>query len=60
MDILDIYKVGETFNEDEQRLIITLNTGVCFFIGSSELKSCIKIETDTNIRMLFEKGEVNN
>lgn len=59
-DILDIYKVGETFNEEEQRLIITLNTGECFFIGSSELKSCIKIETDTNIRMLFEKGEVNN
>ena len=57
-DILDIYKVGETFNEEEQRIIITLNTGECFFIGSSELKSCVKVEADTNIREIFEKGDV--
>lgn len=57
-DILDIYKVGETFNEEEQRIIITLNTGECFFIGSSELKACIKVEADDNIRKIFEKGAV--
>ena len=48
----------ETFNEEEQRIIITLNTGECFFIGSSELKSCVKVEADTNIREIFEKGDV--
>ena len=56
-DILDIYKVGETFNEEEQRIIITLNTGECFFIGSSELKACVKVEADINIRKIFEKGD---
>lgn len=59
-DILDIYKVGDTFNEEEQRMIITSNTGECFFVGSSELKACVKIEANSYIRNLFEKGEVKN
>ena len=38
-DVLDVYKAGDSFNEEEQRMIISAVTGQVFFIGSSELRT---------------------
>jgi hypothetical protein len=53
-DVLDVYRVGDSFNEDEQRIIISAVTGQAFFIGSSELRNCIKIITGKYAQSLFE------
>jgi hypothetical protein len=55
-DVLDVYKAGDGFNEDEQRLIISADTGQAFFIGSSELRNCIKIVAGKYARSLFDEG----
>jgi hypothetical protein len=53
-DVLDVYRVGDSFNEDEQRMIIAAGTGQVFFIGSSELRNCIQIKTGRYARSLFD------
>lgn len=54
-DVVDIYKNGRGFNEEEQRIITTLGTGECFFIGSSEKRAILKINTGENIKKIFEE-----
>ena len=38
-DVLDIYKAGDSFNDEEQRMIISAITGQTFFVGSTELRN---------------------
>ena len=54
-DVLDIYKAGDSFNDEEQRMIISAVTGQVFFIGSTELRAAIKITTGDYVKKLFEK-----
>ena len=56
-DVLDVYKAGDSFNEEEQRMIISAVTGQAFFVGSSELRACIRIKAGQYARELFEKGK---
>jgi type IV secretory pathway VirB4 component len=56
-DVLDVYKAGEGFNEDEQRMIISAITGQAFFIGSSELRNCIKIVAGRYAQSLFDEAQ---
>ena len=53
-DVLDVYKAGDSFNEEEQRMIISAVTGQAFFVGSSELRACIRIKSGEYARELFE------
>lgn len=55
-DVLDIYQTGEKLNDEEQRMIISATTGQAFFIGSTELRSCIKITTGEKVKQLFEEN----
>ena len=54
-DVLDVYQAGESFNEEEQRMIISAGTGQAFFIGSTELRTCIKIKAGEYTKSLFEE-----
>ena len=62
-DVLDVYKVGESFNDDEQRMIIAAITGQAFFIGSTELRTSVKIVSGDYAQTLFneqrQKEELN-
>lgn len=62
-DVLDVYKVGESFNDDEQRMIISAITGQAFFIGSTELRTSVKIVSGDYVQSLFnekkQKEETN-
>lgn len=62
-DVLDVYKVGESFNDDEQRMIISAVTGQAFFIGSTELRTSVKIVSGEYAQTLFneqnQKEEIN-
>ena len=42
-DVLDVYSAGDSFNNEEQRMIRSAVTGQAFFVGSTELRACIKI-----------------
>ena len=53
-DVLDIYKAGDGFNVDEQRMILSAITGQAFFVGSSELRTRIRITTGEYMKGLFE------
>lgn len=55
-DVLDIYKAGDSFNSEEQRMIISAVTGQAFFIGSTELRSCIRITAEDTVRKLFDEN----
>ncbi|MCH5164014.1 MAG: hypothetical protein J1F36_03270, partial [Clostridiales bacterium] len=54
-DVLDIYRAGDSFNEDEQRMIISAVTGQAFFVGSTELRACIRIMTGDYTKELFDE-----
>ena len=54
-DVLDLYQAGESFNEEEQRMIISAGTGQAFFVGSTELRTCIKIKAGEYTKSLFEE-----
>ena len=54
-DVLDVYKAGDSFNADEQRMIISAVTGQAFFVGSSELRACVRIKAGKYARGLFEE-----
>ena len=54
-DVLDIYKAGDSFNDDEQRLIISAVTGQTFFVGSTELRACVKILAGDYAKSLFDE-----
>ena len=57
-DVLDIYKAGDGFNLDEQRMILSAITGQAFFVGSSELRTRIRITTGEYMQSLFEDRKV--
>lgn len=54
-DLLDIYKAGDSFNKDEQRMIISAVTGQIFFIGSTELRTSARIIAGNYVKSLFEE-----
>ena len=53
-DVLDIYKAGDGFNLDEQRMILSAITGQAFFVGSSELRTRIRVTTGDYMQGLFD------
>ena len=54
-DVLDVYKAGDSFNDDEQRMIISAVTGQAFFVGSTELRACVRIQAGQYARDLFDE-----
>ena len=54
-DVLDIYKAGDSFNDEEQRMIISAVTGQTFFVGSTELRNCILVKAGDYVQSLFEE-----
>lgn len=59
-DVLDVYSAGDSFNDEEQRLIVSAITGQVFFVGSTETRTCVKIQAGEYVKELFgeeiEKG----
>ena len=55
-DVLDIYKAGDSFNDEEQRMIISAVTGQTFFVGSTELRSCVLIKAGDYAQKLFKEN----
>lgn len=53
-DVLDVYSAGDSFNDEEQRMIISAVTGQAFFIGSTELRTCVRIITGENATALLD------
>ena len=56
-DVLDVYSAGDSFNDEEQRMIISAGTGQAFFIGSTELRTCVRIITGENATKLFDDNQ---
>lgn len=56
-DVLDVYKTGDSFNDEEQRLIVSAVTGQVFFVGSTETRTCVRIQAGEYVKELF--GEEN-
>ena len=56
-DVLDVYSAGDSFNDEEQRMIISAGTGQAFFIGSTELRTCVRIITGENSMALFDDNQ---
>ena len=54
-DVLDVYKAGDSFNDEEQRMIISAITGQTFFVGSTELRNCILVKAGDYTQSLFEE-----
>ena len=54
-DVLDVYKAGDSFNDEEQRMIISAVTGQVFFVGSTELRTCVKIAVGDFVKGLFNE-----
>ena len=54
-DVLDIYKAGDSFNDEEQRMIISAVTGQTFFVGSTELRNCVRIKAGDYTQSLFDE-----
>lgn len=54
-DALDVYRAGDSFNDEEQRMIISAVTGQAFFVGSTELRSCVRIQAGKCARELFSE-----
>ncbi len=54
-DVLDIYKTGDSFNPTEQCMIISAVTGQAFFVGSTELRACVRIQAGKCAKELFSE-----
>lgn len=54
-DVLDVYSAGDSFNQEEQRMIIAAVTGQAFFIGSTELRACVRITAGDYMQGLFDE-----
>ncbi len=62
-DVLDVYRAGDSFNDEEQRMIISAVTGQAFFVGSTELRACVRIVSGDYAKELFDenkKEEIEN
>jgi type IV secretory pathway VirB4 component len=55
-DVLDVYAAGDSFNDEEQRMIISAVTGQAFFIGSTELRTCVHIVAGDYSKKLFDEN----
>ena len=55
-DVLDVYRAGDSFNEEEQRMIISAVTGQAFFVGSTELRACVRIKAGDYAQELFDEN----
>ena len=53
-DVIDVYKVGDSFNKDECDMITKADTGQAFFIGSTEERLGVKIISGEFMQGLFE------
>ena len=56
-DVIEVYKAGDGFNQDEQKMIMSAVTGQAFFIGSSELRAGVKISTGEYMQKLFSENK---
>lgn len=56
-DLIEVYKAGDGFNQDEQKMIMSAVTGQAFFIGSSELRAGVKISTGEYMQKLFSENK---
>ena len=56
-DVLDVYRAGDSFNDEEQRMIISAVTGQAFFVGSTELRACIRIKAGDYAQSLFDENK---
>ena len=56
-DVLDVYRTGDSFNEDEQRMIISAVTGQAFFVGSTEVRANINIRAGNYFKQLLSEKE---
>ena len=56
-DVLDVYKAGDSFNDEEQRMIISAVTGQVFFVGSTELRNCVRIKAGDYAISLFDENK---
>lgn len=54
-DVLDIYRAGDSFNEEEQRMIISAITGQAFFVGSTELRTSVRIMAGDYAKEQFDE-----
>ncbi len=54
-DVLDVYRTGDSFNEEEQRMIISAVTGQAFLVGSTELRVCVRIQAGKLAREIFSE-----
>lgn len=54
-DVLDVYRTGDSFNDEEQRMIISAVTGQAFFVGSTELRACVRIQAGKFASELFDE-----
>jgi hypothetical protein len=64
-DVLDVYRTGDSFNDEEQRMIISAVTGQAFFVGSTELRACMRVQAGNYAKELFndekkEEGEIES
>ncbi|MCM1236893.1 MAG: DUF87 domain-containing protein [Ruminococcus flavefaciens] len=57
-DVLDVYRTGDSFNDEEQRQIISAVTGQAFFVGSSELRTSVRIKAGETARGLFSEEKL--
>ena len=55
-DVLDVYRAGDSFNDEEQRMIISAVTGQAFFVGSTELRACVRIVSGDYAKTLFDEN----
>ncbi len=55
-DMVEIYNSADGLNKEEEKMIVFSTTGEAFFIGSSELRSMVKIKTEKKIEELFGEG----
>ena len=57
-DVIEVYKAGDGFNHDEQKMIMSAVTGQAFFIGSSELRTGVRISAGEYMQSLFDETKV--
>ena len=54
-DVLDLYRAGESFNDDERAMIMRAETGQAFFVGSTEFRAGVEIIASPDVESLFDE-----
>ena len=54
-DVLDLYRAGESFNDDERAMIMRAETGQAFFVGSTEFRAGVEIIASPDVERLFDE-----